>query len=159
MTAKRKLAAEPAPAPSGYDADLYAWCNEQAALLRERNFSALDIENIAEEIESLGRSEKRELENRLIILLLHLLKWQYQFGYQSRSWELSIKDQRQKLARHLQENPSLKSKLPEILAHAYDHAVNEAHRETSIAKYTFPRTCPYTYDQMTDDGFWPEPYR
>src|ERR1700679_4188739 len=100
--------------------DFHAWALEQAALLRAGRFAAADIENIAEEIESMGRGEKRELVNRLTILLLHLLKWHFQPGFRSASWNSSIREQRIRLRSHLKDNPSLKGKLDESFAEAYE---------------------------------------
>ena len=139
-----------------YDTDFYAWANEQAALLRSGNLSAADIENIAEEIESMGRSEKRELVSRLTVLLLHLLKWQYQPERQGRSWRLTIKEQRRKASRHIQENPSLKRELTEAITTAYGDAIIEAERETDMDETTFPTECPWSFGQIMDEGFWPE---
>src|SRR5271168_5304601 len=90
-----------------YDTDFYAWANEQAALLRAGRLSEADIQNIAEEIESMGRSEKRELVSRLAVLFQHLLKWRYQPGFRGNSWRLTIEDQRQEVSDHLSENLSL----------------------------------------------------
>ncbi|KAA0682269.1 DUF29 domain-containing protein [Roseomonas genomospecies 6] len=139
-----------------YDRDFYAWANEQAALLRAGRLDAADIEHIAEEIESMGRSEKRELINRLAVLLLHLLKWRFQPGLRSNSWRLSVREQRIRLASHLEDNPSLKSKIPEALAGAYRLAVVEAERETGLAEDTFPEKCPWSFEHMMDECFWPE---
>jgi hypothetical protein len=138
-----------------YDQDFYAWANEQAALLRAGRFAAADIETIAEELESMGRSEKRELVSRLKILLLHLLKWQFQPVLRGSSWRLSIEEQRRELLRHLADNPSLKVKLPETIADAYGDALIGAERETGLPRSTFPAACPYAFEQMVDDGFWP----
>ena len=96
------------PQLTPYEADYARWCAEQGALLREGRLSDLDRENLAEEIESLGRSDKREIENRLMVLLLHLLKWKYQPGEQSGSWKGSIREQRKQLSRILFESPSLR---------------------------------------------------
>src|SRR5689334_13690461 len=90
-----------------YDTDFYAWTAEQAALLRAGRLSEADVENIAEEIESMGRSERRELVNRLTVLFVHLLKWRHQPGLRPRSWALTIEQQRIQLGRHLDHNPSL----------------------------------------------------
>ena len=98
-----------------YDKDFYSWTQEQAELLKHGRFAELDLENLIEEVETMGRSEKRELESRLTVLLLHLLKWKYQDLRQCRSWELSIIEQRLKFDETLEENPGLKSKLDEIL--------------------------------------------
>jgi hypothetical protein len=98
-----------------YDQDFYSWTQEQAELLKHGRFSELDVENLIEEIEAMGRSEKRELESRLTVLLLHLLKWKYQEVRRGRSCELSIIEQRLKFEETLEENPGLKPKLDEIL--------------------------------------------
>ena len=139
-----------------YERDFYAWALEQAALLRAGQLASADIENIAEEIESMGRSENRELISRLAVLLAHLLKWQFQPGYRGRSWQLTIMEQRKKLARHMKDNPSLKARLDEAIADGYELAAFEAERETGLDPQTFPAMCPYTYAQMLDDDFWPE---
>lgn len=94
-----------------YERDYYAWSNEQVALLRAGKLAEADIGNIIEEIESMGRSERRELVNRLVVLLLRLLKWRYQPAFRGQSWRLSIKEQRIRLTAHLADNPSLKLRL------------------------------------------------
>jgi hypothetical protein len=139
-----------------YDSDFYAWANEQAALLRSGKLSAADIENIAEEIESMGRSEKRELVNRLTVLLIHLLKWQYQPLLQGPSWRTTIRIQRCDIADHLTDNPSLKSQLPDTMDRAYRKAIMEAAAETGLREATFPTVCPWSFGQIMDEGFWPE---
>ena len=139
-----------------YERDFYAWANEQAALLRSGKFLAADIENIAEEIESMGKSEKRELVNRLAVLLLHLLKWQFQPKRRGASWEGTIRVQRRDLTAHLEDNPSLKSNLPETLSRAYGNAAILAPGETRLPKATFPATCPWSFEQIMDEEFWPE---
>jgi len=139
-----------------YDTDFYAWANQQADLLRAGKLDAADIANIAEEIESMGRTEKRELVSRLKVLMLHLLKWQFQPALRSRSWTLTVEEQRQQLVDHMADNPSLRSRLPESIEQAYRLALVAVERETGLSRVTFPTTCPFTYDQMADDGFWPE---
>ncbi len=113
-----------------YQNDFYGWANEQAALLRSGDLAAADIANIAEEIESMGRGEKRELVNRLAVLLTHLLKWQFQPGFRGSSWSSSVREQRIRLNSLLLDNPSLKSKLDEAYTSAYELAVIAAARET-----------------------------
>src|SRR5580698_11209673 len=107
---------------SDHDRDFYAWANKQAALLRAGKLDEADFEHIAEEIESMGRTEKRELVSRLSVLLLHLLKWRFQPEKRGPSWEASIRVQRNRLADHLDDNPSLKPLLPKALASAYRDA-------------------------------------
>lgn len=139
-----------------YDRDFYAWANQQAALLRAGKLSAADVEHIAEEIESMGRSEKRELESRLEILLLHLLKWQFQPERRGTSWEVSITNSRDQLADHLVDNPSLKVKLPEAIEKAYRRARRDARAETGLPEATFPAECPWPFEVLMDEAFWPE---
>jgi hypothetical protein len=139
-----------------YDQDFYAWANEQAGLLRSGRLSEADIEHIAEEIESMGRSEKRELVNRLRILLLHLIKWQFQPNRRGASWEGSIINTRDELEDLLHDNPSLKSQTAEAVISAYRRAVVDAVAETGLKKISFPSTCPWDYNQITDVDFWPE---
>ena len=139
-----------------YDRDFYAWANRQAALLRAGRLSEADIENIAEEIESMGRSEKRELVGRLTVLLLHLLRWQFQPGLRSASWRLSIENTRCQLEDHLNDNPSLKAQLDQAMRSAYRRATNEASVETGFQRSTFPPECAFTYNQAMNPDFWPE---
>lgn len=139
-----------------YDADFYAWAEQQAALLRAGNLAAADIELIAEEIESMGRSEKRELLSRLEVLLMHLLKWRLQPSRRGASWEASIANTRDQIADHLTDNPSLKARLPEFMETAYRRAARQARVETGLAASTFPDACPWPFEQAMDDGFWPD---
>ena len=139
-----------------HDQDFYAWANEQAGLLRAGRLSEADIEHIAEEIESMGKSEKRELVSRLRILLLHLLKWRFQPRRRGVSWEGSIINTRDELEDHLRDNPSLKPQLSTALETAYRRAVVDAGTESGFSKATFPHACPWTCDQIMDQDFWPE---
>lgn len=140
-----------------YETDFHAWACQQAALLRAGKLSSADIEHIAEEIESMGKTEKRELISRLTVLLMHLLKWQFQPERRSASWEATIIVQRNDLADHLEDNPSLKSLLPAAISRAYGNAVPLAIGETDLPKGTFPTDCPWTFAQMMDHAFWPDP--
>ena len=115
-----------------HDRDYYAWANQQAALLRAGKLSEADIANIAEEIESIARSEKRELVNRLNALLVHLLKWRFQPERRSRSWQLSIANSRDDPTDHLADNPSLKVTLPESVASDYRRTRRSASIETGL---------------------------
>ena len=139
-----------------YERDFYAWTNQQAALLRVGALTAADIENIAEEIESMGKTEKRELVSRLTVLLLHLLKWQFQATGRCRSWMLTIKEQRGDVLDHLADNASLKSLLPDVVARAYVKARYGAARETGLAEALFPATCAWSFEQISDGEYWPE---
>ncbi|AFL74126.1 DUF29 domain-containing protein [Thiocystis violascens] len=130
-----------------YDSDFHAWTYEQASLLRAGNLAEADLSHIIDEIESMGRSEQRELVNRLVELLLHLLKWRFQPGLRGNSWRLSIKEQRLRLDLHLADNPSLTAKLDQAIAQAYRLALIEAERETGLAESTFPVVCPFSFSQ------------
>jgi len=139
-----------------YDRDFYAWSQEQASLLRAGKVSAADIEHIAEEIESMGRTEKRELVSRMTVLLAHLLKWQFQPDRRGSSWEATIAVQRDDLVDHLADNPSLKAVLPEAIASAYRKAVLTAHGETGLPTPAFAPQCPWSFDQIMAPNFWPQ---
>ena len=137
-----------------YEADFYGWTQQQAKFLQEEKWSCLDIPNLVEEIESLGRQERRELENRLGVLLGHLLKWEFQADKRSKSWFATIREQRFRIHKLLKESPSLKSYLPEALEDAYESALNLAVSETSLSYKVFPQECPYSLDQVLDSRFF-----
>jgi len=139
-----------------YEKDFYSWTHEQANLLRHGQFNSLDLPNLIEEIETMGRSEKRELESRLTILILHLLKWRYQEVRRGRSWQLSIDEQRFQFCKTLKDNPGLKPAVDEMLKDAYQLAVIKAAKETRISKNVFPECCPWTLAQLVDDEFYPD---
>ena len=140
-----------------YEEDVYGWATHTAELLRSNKMDEVDFDSIIEEIESLGRSEKSQLINRLSLILSHLLKWQYQPARKTRSWDLTIKENRRRFKNILKDNPSLKSKLDEILDDAYYYAKLEAGKETSIDESTFPEVCPYSFEEITSDEFYPGP--
>jgi hypothetical protein len=138
-----------------YDTDFYDWTKQQAALLRSGDLSGADLQNIAEEIESMGKSEKRELRSRLTILLLHMLKWTHQPEKRVPSWEATIRVQRPEITEHLDENPSLKHELDESITRAYKTAREQAAGETGLPRSTFPLDCPWTFDEMINEDHWP----
>jgi Domain of unknown function DUF29 len=139
-----------------YETDFYAWTQEQAKLLRDQQWDHVDLENIIEEIESLGRQERSELRNRLTVLLGHLLKWQFQPDMRSRSWQLTIQEQRLQILDHIQENPSLKPYVAEAMQKAYRRSVLVAANETSLGIEVFPEVCPYGFEEAIDDSFFPD---
>lgn len=137
-----------------HEHDFYAWTQEQAHLLKTGQLHQLDWQNIAEEIEDMGRSEKRQLESRLEILITHLLKWQFQPNLRSRSWQLTLKEQRLRLEKLLQKNPSLQPDLTEVIEEVYPLAAISAERETGLS--VFPETCPYSLTEILSSEFLPE---
>lgn len=139
-----------------HDEDFYGWAMAEAQLLKEGKLSELDIDNLIEELQEMGRSEKYQLINRFSILMAHLLKWQFQNELAGHSWKCSIKEQRNKIKRLLQENPSLKPKINESMTHGYVDAVILASKDTGFAEKHFPTQCPYTFEQMMNDEFYPE---
>lgn len=139
-----------------YERDFYRWTQEQAGLLKAGRFREVDVEHLIEEIESMGRSEKRELLHRLAVLIAHLMKWHYQPALRSRSWSATIKEQRKMLAIHLEDNPSLKAHLEEAARRAYEIAVLSVERETGLEESSFPSNCPFSPDQLFDHQFMPD---
>jgi len=135
-----------------HDCDFYAWTQNQAQLLLTGQFDVLDIQQIAEELEDMGRTEKRTLESRLEVLIMHLLKWQYQPNLRSRSWQLTIREQRLRAQTLLEDNPSLQPYLPQRIDKIYRLAVIAAERETGLN--LFPETCPYEIEQILSDDFF-----
>lgn len=138
-----------------YDRDFYQWTQQQAALLRQGQLSRLDLENLAEEIESMGKSDRRALGGHLTNVLLHLLKWQYQPRRRSASWALSINNGRQEIDWIIQDSPSLRPRLPALLQDAYPTARRNAAAQTRLALKNFPETCPFSAEQVIGD-YWPD---
>jgi hypothetical protein len=139
-----------------YDTDIAAWAQEHARLLRARRFEVLDIEHTVSKIEDVGKSEQRELANRLAVLLAHLLKWQYQPERRGNSWRRTIVAQRKEIAYHLEEAPSLTGKLTDsrwfdvVWAKALAQAVSETDLDL------FPDACPWTTAEILGQEFWPD---
>jgi len=139
-----------------YEQDFYAWTQTTAGLIRAGKWRDLDPEALAEEVESLGKSQHRELGSRLDVLVLHLLKWCYQPRDRSGSWRSTIRTQRRELRRLLQQNPSLRPLVPNAVADGYPDARLDAGDETGLPLATFPAACPWTSAQVLDADFWPE---
>jgi len=138
-----------------YERDFYAWTIEQAKLLQDGAWDGLDISNLVEEIESLGKQQRQELRNRLGILLGHLLKWEFQPSHRSKSWLATIREQRRRIGDLIEESPSLKPYLPEVLEKAYQDGVDLAVRETSLNYKDFPEERLYSLEQVLDFSFFP----
>lgn len=138
-----------------YETDFYAWTQEQVSLLRDRQWSQIDLTNLIDEVESLGKQQRQELRNRLGVLLGHLLKWEYQPQGRSRSWLATIRVQRRDTLRLLKENPSLKSALADTLIEAYENGKDLAMGDTDMPQQTFPLLCPYPLSQVLESRFYP----
>jgi hypothetical protein len=141
------------PAGAGYDRDFYTWSLEQARLVREGRWDAVDRDNVAEEIESLGREQFNKLASALRVLMLHMLKWDHQPKLRSRSWALSIETQRLELADIIADNPGLRPRIPDAIARGYRKARLEAARESALDENEFPTTCPYGWDDIVSRTF------
>ena len=139
-----------------YDRDIIAWANEQARLLRAGQLEQLDLEHIAEEIEDVGKSEQRELANRMAVLLTHLIKWQFQPERRGGSWQRTISEQRNSIARRLRRTPSLANSLadPDWWADAWGDAVAMATAETGLD--ILPDACPWDLGEIQDPNWLPE---
>lgn len=144
----------PRPAP-GYETDFYAWTQDQAARLRELRPNSLDWENVAEEIESVGRSQRTQIRNRLRVLLAHLLKWEYQPEFRCHSWQSTIGGQRVHIDGVVEDSPSLRRFPTEILEAVYPSARQRAALETKLPLSTFPEKLPYSIEQVLDPSFMP----
>jgi len=146
-----------------YGKDYTAWARRMAELLKAGEFSRLDVEHLLEELEDMGRSEQRELESRLRVLLSHLLKWQYQYRhlserwgeFEGKSWRNTIQNQRMEIQINLRKHPGVKKFLPDTIAEAYEDARELAAGETGIEIKTFPPSCPYSQEQILDKSFYP----
>ena len=139
-----------------YEEDFYAWTVEQARLLRLGELSAIDAANIAEEIESMGRSDRRAIESRLTVLLTHLLKWREQPSLRGASWSGTIREQRRRIEKLLRESPSLRPFVSEALAEAYGEAREDAAEQAGLPETDFPAECPFTVEQVLSRDFLPE---
>jgi hypothetical protein len=142
--------------PSLYERDFYLWIEQQAALLREKRLDELDVANLLEEIEWMGRNDKKSIKSNLVIVLLHLLKHEFQPKRRSRSWLDSILEHRLRLRDDLEESPSLQGHLEAVLPDAYADARARAITQTGMSERAFPRTSPYTLEQALDPEFLPD---
>jgi hypothetical protein len=142
------------PALAQYEGDFFAWTEEQGRLLRARNAAGLDWDNLAEEIETLGRSERSEIRSRLVVLLHHLLKWHFQPGKRKHGWSASIIEARDQLDEQLTSSPSLRSYPAAVLAKQYEVARLRAADETGLPLDSFPVECPYSMAEILDEDFY-----
>lgn len=140
---------------ANYETDFYQWTQQQADLLRQGALSALDVENLIEEIEDMGASNRRSLGIFLDLVIMHLLKWRYQPERRSNSWKSSIRKGRHAIERLLEESPSLKPRLSVMVTAEYRRARSEAADETGLPLTTFPDQCPFTVEQIIGE-YWPD---
>jgi predicted ribosome quality control (RQC) complex YloA/Tae2 family protein len=141
---------------AGCEEDFVLWTERQAALIRARQLDLVDWDHVAEEIEAMGSRERRELSTRLKVLMMHLLKWQFQLQKRSRSWRATINDQRDEIEQLLHDNPSLRREVEALIRERYRTARANAAGETGLAPRTFPSRCPYPAEQVLDSTYFPE---
>lgn len=139
-----------------YEKDYLKWIETTIEKLQAQDYSNIDWENLIEEIQDMGRSERRSLKSNLIVVLTHLLKWQYQPKFRSGSWKSSIIEHRRRIREALKDSPSLKPYLEEVFAECYLDAVEQASAETGLSVETFPHLCPYISAEVLDANFLPE---
>jgi len=142
-----------------YDRDFFAWTVEQRRVLAERRAADVDWKNLAEEVRSLGNAEKSEIESRLLVLLIHLLKWSFQPAKRKPGWAGTIREQRRRINKRIATSPSLAGYPAEVLAEEYADARFTAADETRLPLRSFPETCPFTAAQVLDPEYWPGPDR
>jgi hypothetical protein len=142
--------------PSLYERDFHLWLEQQAELLREGRLSELDVANLLEEIESMGRKDKKAIQSNLVIVMAHLLKYQFQADQRSSGWRGSIVEHRRRLRYDLAESPSLRGHAVAAFEEAYADAREQASAEAGLPVETFPERSPYTLEQALDPRFWPE---
>jgi hypothetical protein len=138
-----------------YDDDFYEWTQHQAVLLREGAYHELDVQHLAEEIESLGKWDRRELGSRLYVLVMHLLKWAHQSEGRGPSWRWTIRTQRLEIAELLADSPSLRSAVPALITQRYTRCLKDVAEETGLPETAFPSLCPWAVDEVLDESFWP----
>jgi len=141
--------------PTLYETDFNSWIHQHILLLKEARFSEIDTTHLIEELEDMAKKNKSELVNRFVILIAHLLKWQYQPTMQSNSWSRTIDEQRDQINDALIENPSLKPYVIEAIEKSYNRAIKLAHKETKLPVSIFPTQCPYTQSELLDEDFYP----
>ncbi len=152
---------DPGPAPpteheADYDVDFFAWTQHTAALLRSGRFDEVDVEHLAEEVEDMGKRERRELSSRIVVLVAHLLKWVQQPDQRTPSWKVTIGSQRREIAALLDDNPSLRPEVSRQVMLRWTAAVDDAATETRLPADTFPASCPWSAEEILDGAFYPE---
>ena len=139
-----------------YEQDYYLWLEKIASLLRDGRLSELDIPNLLEEIEDMGRSQKDALESNLVVVLMHLLKYIYQPKLRSNSWRLTIFEHRRRLRKAFKSSPSLKRYFTEVFNECYQDARLEASLETGLPQDIFPAQSPFTSEEALNPDYLPD---
>ena len=139
-----------------YNQDYYLWLEKTTQLIRNGKLSELDLSNLAEEIEDMGKREKRALESNLVVILVHLLKYKYQSGKRTNSWKSTIREHRRRLNRIFKDSPSLKRYFDEVFAECYQEAREQAADQTELPLNTFPKDFPFTPEEAVNSHYLPQ---
>jgi hypothetical protein len=157
MAVKEQHAAPSVVSPdAGYDADFFQWTQSTAEMIRQGRLAEVDLEHVAEEIEDMGKRDRREVRSGLIVLIVHLLKWEFQPDLRTPSWDSTIDEQRTQIQLIIQDSPSLRRLPAEELAATYKRAIKRAIAQTGLGADRFPSSCPYTAEQILDGDFLPD---
>lgn len=148
-----------------YEKDFYAWVYHNIELVKAKKWDEIDADILIDELESMAKRDRHELVSHLMILIAHLLKWQFQFKqlskkwqeFDGKSWQRSITEQRIQIQEQLKMSPSLKPYFDDAIDKAYPNALKMAIKETKLPKTTFPDACPYSIEQLLNDDFYPQP--
>lgn len=144
------------PAPVDIEDDFETWCYQQAELLRHRRFSEVDLPNLVEELDSMGREQRLALTSSYRLLISHLLKWQFQPERRTRSWAVTITRERANIEEREASNKSMAGEAKRIVEEVYGKAVREAMKETELARDAFQADCPYSLDFLRDHDAMPD---
>jgi hypothetical protein len=144
------------PDPADIEDDFYAWCYEQAQLLRLGRFTEADLPNVIKELEDIAQNYRSALKSSYRLVIVHLLKWQCQTGRRARSWEMTIIRERNNIADREEDSQTLKNEAGNLVADIYGRAAHQAATETKLPVETFPADCPYSVDQLRDPDWIPE---
>lgn len=139
-----------------YETDFNSWIQENILLLKQSRFNEIDAGHLIAELEDMAKKDRRELMSRFVILIAHLLKWQYQPTHRGNSWRSSIDENRVQIEVLLEDVPSLKADFSEAIKEVYQKSVKLASKETGLRQSSFPTNCPYSENQLMDDDFYPE---
>lgn len=146
----------PATGPELYERDFALWIDEQVELLSTRAFDRLDLEHLIDELEGMRKSEQRSLNSNVVVILKHLLKWQFQPKRRSRSWLVSIAEHRRRLIEELEDSPSLRHYMGAAFERNHEQARKQAIIETGLSGQRFPETPPYSIEQVLDPDYLPD---
>jgi hypothetical protein len=156
MTVIQSTSADSIQNPNLYEEDFYQWIETTINLLRNRKLNQLDYDNLIEELESMGRSEKRVIKSNLEVVLLHLLKWKYQPEHCSKSWQNSIREHRKRIQKLLQDSPSLNKWLSDVFDECYQDARDDAAYETGLPIEQFPTQSPFLKEEALNINYLPD---